>query len=113
VIHLDPARRHEAIEAGWLAYMERTPGMEDAYRAACGPWQVIAVVSGAEVIGALYARDGVIHVGIVPDWRSRWASRRLIREMFGYGTQTTLLPNESREFVHRCFKIEGIESVIR
>lgn len=102
MIRLDPARRQEAIEAGWLAYRDRLPGMEAAYRATCEAWQVVAVVAD-RVIGALFARDGVIHLGIVPEWRGRWASRRLILEMLGYGTQTTLMPDEEgpRAFVTR------------
>lgn len=102
MIRLDPTRRQEAIEAGWMAYRERVPGMESAYRAACEAWQVIAVVAD-RVIGALFARDGVIHLGIVPEWRGRWASRRLIREMLAYGKATTLRPDEDdcREFIGR------------
>lgn len=102
MIYLDPARRDEAIAAGWLAYRERVPGMESAYLAACAGWRVIAVVAD-RVIGALFARDGVIHLGIVPEWRSRWASRRLIREMLSYGKTATLQPDEhdSREFISR------------
>jgi len=102
VIRLDPTRRQEAIDAGWLAYCDRLPSMEGAYRRACEGWQVVAIVAD-RVIGALFARAGVIHIGIVPDWRGRWASRRLIREMLGYGTKTTLQPGEDgpREFIRR------------
>lgn len=107
MIHLDPNRRQEAIEAGWLAYRERVPGMEAAYRAACEGWRVIAVVAD-RVIGALFARDGVIHLGIVPEWRGRWASRRLIREMLSYGKRTTLADGEDgpREFIGRIGFVE-------
>ena len=102
MIVLDPTRRAEAIDAGWLAYRERTPGMESAYRQACEGWQVVAVVSDGQVIGALFAKDGVIHLGIAPEWRGRWASRRVIREMLAYGNTTTVLPGEPcAEFVRR------------
>lgn len=102
MVSLDPNRREEAIEAGWIAYRDRVPDMEAAFRAACKGWQVIAVVAD-RVIGALFARAGVIHLGIVPEWRGRWASRRLIRQMLGYGKTTTLLPDEadSRDFIGR------------
>lgn len=102
MIRLDPERRQEAIEAGWTAYQERTPDMREAYLQACEEWQVIAVVADG-VIGALFAKDGLIHLGIVPEWRGRWASRRLIREMLSYGTATTLLPDEHEcaDFVRR------------
>ena len=101
-LHLDPSRRREAIEAGWEAYRERLPSFELAYRAACESWQVIAVVAD-RVIGALFARAGVIHLGIVPSWRGRWASRRMIREMLAYGKQTMLMNGEDacRDFIGR------------
>jgi GNAT superfamily N-acetyltransferase len=95
VIRLDPNRREEAIEAGWLAYRERVSGFEEAYRIACETWRVIAVVESGAVIGALFVRDGVIHIGIVPEWRGRWASRRTIREMLSYGRKTTVGGDET------------------
>lgn len=112
-IYLDPARRQEAIEAGWLAYRDRLPAFESAYRAACEGWRVIAVVAD-RVIGALFARDGVIHLGIVPEWRGRWASRRLIREMLAYGTRTTLLPNEAapRDFIARIGFVNTVDGYV-
>ena len=97
---LDPARRDEAIAAGWVAYAEHVPGQEAAYRSACEPWQVVAVVAD-EVIGALFVDGGVIHVGIVPKWRGRWASRRLLRDMLSYGKTTQMMPGESLAFVER------------
>lgn len=110
MIHLDESRRAEAIEAGWLAYSERVKGMEGAYRAACQSWQVVAVCDGPKVIGALFVRNGVIHLGIIPEYRSKWASKRVIREMLAYGKNTTVLDNEPDciEFVSRIgFRKEG------
>jgi hypothetical protein len=103
VISLDPSRREEAIAAGWLAYRERVPTMYAKYLAACEGWEVVAVTNHSEVIGALFARDGVIHLGIVPNWRGRWASRRVIREMLTYGKTTTVLDEEPQciDFVSR------------
>jgi len=115
-IHLDPNRRAEAIAAGWLAYRERVPGMESAYLAMCEGWRVIAVVAD-RVIGALFVREGVIHLGIVPEWRSRWASRRLIRDMLSYGKATTIQDFEPQcaEFVSRIgfAKTQGGQYVYR
>lgn len=110
MIHLDPSRRQEAIEAGWLAYRDRIPALESAYRAACDGWRVIAVVAD-RVIGALFANEGVIHLGIVPEWRGRWASRRIIREMLTYGARTTLLLEEDgqRKFIGRLGFVEEEE----
>lgn len=100
-VSLDPMRRAEAIEAGWLAYCERAEGLRDAYLSACAGWAVDAVCCGAEVIGALFHKDGLIHLGIVPAWRGRWASRRVIREMLQRGTKTEILPIDDVGFLNR------------
>jgi GNAT superfamily N-acetyltransferase len=104
-VTLDPARRDEAIAAGWRAYADQLPGHEAAYRAACERWQVVAVVAD-EVIGALFVDGGVIHLGIVPEWRRRWASRRLLRQMLSYGKRTEVLVGDSQEFIERIGKFE-------
>jgi len=100
VIHLAD-RREEAIAAGWVAYSGRVPGMRAAYLKACEGWTVEAVCSGDEVIGALFSRDGVIHLGIVPEWRGRWASRRVLREMLERGTKTEIGPGDDVEWLGR------------
>ena len=95
MIELDANRRAEAIEAGWIAYRERVADLEEAYRRACEAWEVVAVVESGAVIGALFVRDGIIHLGIVPEWRGRWASKRVIREMLSYGRKTTVGDDEA------------------
>lgn len=104
MIELKPLR-DQAIEAGWLAYESRCKGMRDAYLKACESWTIEAVCSGDEVIGALYSKDGVIHLGIVEAWRGRWASRRLIREMLKRGTKTEVTDDDPIDFLRR---IRGI-----
>lgn len=95
MLHLDPNRRAEALEAGWVAYRDRVDVSEEHYKSVCDNWDLVAVVDGDEVIGALFVRAGVIHLGIKPEWRGRWASRRIIRQMLAYGTKTTVQPWES------------------
>ncbi len=101
MIRLDPSRRSEAIEAGWLAYRDRLPEHREAYLRACEGWSVIAVCDDDVIAGALMAKDGVIHLGIKPEYRGRWASRRVIREMLSHGRKTTLMPGEDPEFIQR------------
>lgn len=114
MIWLDESRRAEAIEAGWEAYQERIPTMRAQYDQACAGWGVVAVCSGQEVIGALFHLKGVIHLGIIPAWRGKWASKRVIREMLSYGKATTIEPWEDAclEFVGRIgFVKEGAQYV--
>ncbi len=103
MLHLDPNRRAEAIEAGWQAYRGRVDIPESHYRKVCDEWDVVAVADEDEVIGALFVKAGVIHLGVKPEWKGRWASRRIIREMLSYGRKTTVEPWESEclEFIGR------------
>ena len=108
MIRLDPDRREEAIEAGWKAYEAEVPGHRDAYLRALQGWQVVAICNDDTPIGALLVKDGVIHIGIVPEWRGRWASRRVIRELISYGQTTTVPPDNRRDFLRRVgFKPQG------
>jgi RimJ/RimL family protein N-acetyltransferase len=113
VIWLDVYAREQAIEAGWLAYRERLQWFtRDQWQASCAPWFMFCIKSGGEPIGAAFLKDGKVHIGIVPEWRGRWASRRLIREILSFGTETTLLKSETqqREFVLRAFKVAGVKT---
>lgn len=110
MIRLDPDRRSEAIEAGWVAHADQFQGRRDLYDQGCAAWTVVAVCDGPQVIGALYAQNGVIHLGIVPEYRGRWASRRVIREMLTYGHMTRIRDEapEKIEFATRLgFKVQG------
>ena len=116
MIWLDLHAREPAIGAGWLAYRERLPDgfTWNQWQAACEPWQMVCIRADDEPIGAVFLKDGVVHVGIVPAWRGRWASRRIIREILSHGTETTLLKNETEQrlFVHRAFKVAGVKNVV-
>ncbi len=106
MIRLDPTRRAEAIEAGWRAYADELAEQETAFRQWCDGVLVIAVVAGSNVIGALFVDDGAVHLGIVPEWHRRWASRRLLRDMLSYGKRTDVLAGGSLAFVERIRKFE-------
>lgn len=110
MIHFDPARRSEAVEAGWRAYQERVPGFRQAYDDVCQRYKVVAICADSDVIGALFVNAGEIHCGVVPEWRGRWISRRVIREAFGYGKTTRVLDHEDKsiDFVTRLgFRKQG------
>lgn len=111
MIHFDPSRRDEAVEAGWRAYQERVPGFRQAYDDVCQRYKVVAICADSDVIGALFVNAGEIHCGVVPEWRGRWlASRRVVRELLSYGHKTKVLDHESVsiDFVTRLgFRKQG------
>jgi hypothetical protein len=106
MIRLDPTKRPEAIAAGLQAYADQLQGHEEAYAKWCEGCDVLAVVADDEVIGAFYAKEGVIHIGIVEKWRRLWASRRLLREMLSYGKLTELMVGDSTAFVERIGRFD-------
>jgi GNAT superfamily N-acetyltransferase len=110
VITFDPARRDEAVEAGWRAYSERVPTLRGAYDAVCQRYRVIAICNDSEVIGALFELAGEIHVGVIPEWRGRWITRKVIKEALSYGKSTRVLDSEPEciDFVTRLgFEKQG------
>jgi GNAT superfamily N-acetyltransferase len=100
-IHLDPTRKLEAIDAGFDAYGEELAPHRngDAYRLLMNEWNPVAVCDGERVIGSLISKDNVIHLAIIPSYRGKWASRRIIQQMLRYGTTTTVA--EDNAFVER------------
>jgi GNAT superfamily N-acetyltransferase len=100
MINLDPTRRDEATEAGYQACREELSKFDkEDYRQLMGEWNPVAVCDDEKVIGVLISKNGFVHLAIVPEYRGRWASRRIIREMLRYGTTTD--PGDNDEFVER------------
>jgi GNAT superfamily N-acetyltransferase len=99
VIYLDETRKSEAIEAGFTACKEELSEYKDNYFKVVQDWNPVAVCDDDKVIGTLISKDNVIHLAILPEYRGKWASRRIIREMLKYGKTT----NESskQDFVER------------
>jgi GNAT superfamily N-acetyltransferase len=108
VIRLDPSKRKDAIEAGFLACSEDLQAYKEAYYRVVEEWNPVAVCDDDKTIGCLISKDGVIHLAITKEYRGRWASRRIIKEMLGYGTSTSIGTDENQRFVERIgFKKVG------
>ena len=101
--------REEAIRAGYEAMTGRVTLDYADFRSALEPWEVSAFCRGDEVIGMLLVRGCELHVAIVERERSRWLSRRLIREVVSpiierHGVaKTSVMPDNirGRDFVER------------
>lgn len=89
-----------ALAAGVQALAERLPMLEvDALNKAFESYIVRAFVDGEKPIGMLLERGAEVHVAIIPEYRGRWLSRRLIREVLGSViarcgyVETSVMPN--------------------
>lgn len=66
----------------------------DEYVSLLNDWIISVIVRGDTPIGAVFRKGDELHVSILPEWRRRWMTKGLIRELFGEGRVTTrVTPN--------------------
>jgi hypothetical protein len=82
------ADRETALRLGYEANDWSAPIAFDDYRAAMQDWTVQVITKNEHPIGAIFNKDGEIHVAILPSWRKRWATRRFLNEILPKGTRT-------------------------
>lgn len=90
--------RDEAIAIGYKATDWHEPIAYGQYLAIAAEWDVKAVVKDGEVIGATYFKHGEIHVSILPEWRKRWLTKGLLREILKNATMTRVTPGHEYMF---------------
>lgn len=109
------ANRERALQVGAKAMAERFPNLtyEDWDRA-WKDYDLRAFCDGDVGIGVLLTNGPEIHLAIVPEYRNRWISRRIIHAMFDrplaeYGfleTQVMAGNDKGDDFVQRLgFKV--------
>ena len=80
--------RAAALRVGYEATDWSTPMTFDAYEDALRDWTVRAIRRDGEIIGAVFTKDGELHVSIRPDWRRRWVTKGILRELFAEPVKT-------------------------
>lgn len=80
--------RAAAMRVGYEATDWSAPLTFDAYESALRDWTVRAIQRDGEVIGAVFTKDGELHVSIRPDWRRRWMTKGILRELFAKPVKT-------------------------
>ena len=81
--------RDTALKVGFLATDWPTPIRYDFYEKALADWDVKAVMRDNECIGAVYFKDSEVHASILPDWRKKWATKGILKEMFAQDKVST------------------------
>lgn len=74
--------RDAALRVGYSATDWSAPVPFSVYRNALQSWDIKAIERDGEVIGAVFFRDGEVHASVLPEWRGRWLTRKLLRVMF-------------------------------
>jgi len=84
--------RDLALSVGYRATDWSEPLDFDTYLNALTDWHVQAIMRGDECIGAVYRKEDEVHVSIVPEWRKKWATKGLLRQVCSKGTSTRVTP---------------------
>jgi hypothetical protein len=82
--------RELALQIGHAATEWSTPVTFEQYATALKDWNVQVIVRDDEPIGAVFKKDGEVHVSIVKPWRRKWATRGVIKQIFDSANHTTV-----------------------
>jgi hypothetical protein len=82
--------RETALRVGYAATDWSTPVSFEQYADALKDWRVQAILRDDEIIGAVFKKDGEVHVSILPPWRRKWATRGIIKQIFDAADRTTV-----------------------
>lgn len=75
--------RDAALRVGYAATDWSQPISYDEYKTALADWSIQAIRRDGEIIGAVFTKNGEIHVSIRPDWRKRWVTKGVLKTLFG------------------------------
>jgi GNAT superfamily N-acetyltransferase len=74
----------EAHDVFVECYRERADSEE--MNARLRGWDVFCMVLDGKIIGAISGRDKYFHMGVLPQYRGKWASRRRLRQIGEWAT---------------------------
>jgi hypothetical protein len=91
--------RDTALKVGYEATDWSTPIAFDDYLQSMSGWSVQGIERDGKCIGAVYKKDGEVHVSVLKDWRKRWMTKGLIRSILGPDvTRTEVVPGHEYMF---------------
>ena len=71
-------------------------------------WDIKAILKDQTVIGAIYSKNGETHVSILPEWRKRWLTKGLLKEILADMQFTRVTPGH--EFMYNILNRLGYVS---
>lgn len=81
----------DGLAAGTLfaAYRDRldcpAPGL---FFNNAGTYELAYMMNGEHVMGVAMRKRGALHIGVLPEWRKRWATRSLVRRIVEWAAET-------------------------
>lgn len=84
--------REIALKVGYAATDWHVPFTYEQYEAITADWDVKTIVRDDEVIGAAYFKNGETHVSILPEWRKRWLTKSILKDLLAATKRTQVTP---------------------
>lgn len=73
--------RNLALRIGYEATDWNYPISFDEHLERAKEWNVDLLERDGEPIGAIFCKDGEVHVSILPKWRRKWLTKGLLRQI--------------------------------
>lgn len=99
--------RHAGLCVGYIATDWHAPMSFRHYKQLMRDWLVRALVRDGICIGAVYSKDGEVHVSVVKEMRGKWATRGLIKQIFSNGNVKTRV-SEGHHFMRGILNRMGM-----
>jgi hypothetical protein len=84
--------RKSALLIGFKATHWHVETSYDDYVRVAADWDVKAIERDGHVIGAVYSKNGETHVSILPEFRRRWLTKGLLKDILADMTFTRITP---------------------
>jgi len=97
--------KNEAIAVGYQATDWHIPMTFEQYAQIVEDWNIKAIVKDNIVIGAIYSKNGETHVSILSEWRKRWLTKGLLKEILADMQFTRVTPGH--EFMYNILERLG------
>jgi FMN phosphatase YigB (HAD superfamily) len=97
-----------AVRVGYVATDWTQKPTPEAYEAALSDWDVKVIARDGLAIGAAYFKGPEFHVSILPEWRRKWLTRGLLKELIAEPVSVTRV-TEGHEYMHGILKRLGFE----
>jgi hypothetical protein len=75
--------RDLALKIGYAATDWNYPITFEEHVSRAKKWDVRLIERDGNPIGAIFEKDGEVHCSILPEWRRRWLTKGLLRQIVG------------------------------
>jgi GNAT superfamily N-acetyltransferase len=103
--------RYTGLRIGYLATDWSSPVSFEDYQDAMQKWAIEVIEKDGQPIGAVYRSGDELHVSVLPDWRRKWVTKSILRQLFNRDRITTRVA-AGHDYMYGILKRLGFEHTI-